>query len=136
MLGSVAAIVAAGVILATGWMPIDPLLSILVAMLILRSAWKVVSQAGHILLEGTPEDLDAVHIREVLMEEVAAVNDVHHIHLWSLTPSYPLLTLHVNLKPGSDYVLALQQVKRVLVKRFNIQHSTVQLEFEHCIDSH
>ena len=136
LLGSVAAIVAAGVIIATGWMPIDPLLSILVALLILRSAWKVVSQAGHILLEGTPEDLDALHIREVLLEEVAAVADVHHIHLWSLTPSYPLLTLHVNIKPDSDYVLTMQQIKQVLVKRFNIQHSTVQLELEHCLDSH
>ncbi len=136
LLGSVAAIVAAGVIIATGWMPIDPLLSILVALLILRSAWKVVSQAGHILLEGTPEDLDAVHIREVLKEEIAEVEDVHHIHIWSLTPTYPLLTLHVNLKQDSDYVLALQQIKQVLVKRFNIQHSTVQLELEHCIDHH
>ena len=136
LLGSVATIVAAGIIIATGWMPIDPLLSILVALLILRSAWKVVSQAAHILLEGTPEDLDAVHIREVLIEEIAAVEDVHHIHLWSLTPSYPLLTMHVNIKPDSDYVLALQQIKQVLVKRFNIQHSTVQMELEHCIDKH
>ena len=136
LLGSVAAIVAAGVIIATGWMPIDPLLSILVALLILRSAWRVVSQAGHILLEGTPEDLDAVNIREVLMEEIAEVEDVHHIHIWSLTPTYPLLTLHVNIKHDSDYVLALQHIKEVLVRRFNIQHSTVQLEFEHCIDHH
>jgi len=136
LLGSVAAIVAAGVILATGWMPIDPLLSIVVALLILRSAWNVVSKAGHILLEGTPEDLDAVHIREVLKEEIAEVEDVHHIHIWSLTPTYPILTLHVNLKPGSDYVLALQRIKQVLVKHFNIQHSTVQLELEHCIDHH
>lgn len=136
LLGSVAAIVAAGVILATGWMPIDPLLSILVALLILRSAWKVVSQAGHILLEGTPEDLDAVHIREVLKEEIAEVEDVHHIHIWSLTPSYPLLTLHVNLKQDSDYVRVLQQIKQVLINRFNIHHSTVQLELEHCIDHH
>lgn len=136
LLGSVAAIVAAGVIIATGWMPIDPLLSILVALLILRSAWKVVSQAGHILLEGTPEDLDAVRIRDVLMETIPAVEDVHHIHIWSLTPTYPLLTLHVNLKQDSDYVLALQQIKQVLIERFNITHSTVQLELERCMDSH
>ena len=134
LLGSVAAIAAAAVILITGWMPIDPLLSVLVALLILRSAWKVVKQAGHILLEGTPEDLDAVHIREVLKQEIATVEDVHHIHIWSLTPTYPLLTLHVNLKQDSDYVQALQQIKQVLVKRFNIQHSTVQLELDRCID--
>lgn len=136
LLGSVATIVAAGIIMLTGWMPIDPLLSILVALLILRSAWQVVRQAGHILLEGTPEDLDAVHIREALKEEVAAVEDVHHIHIWSLTPTYPLLTLHVNLKQDCDYVQVLHQIKQVLVRRFNIQHSTVQLELGHCIDQH
>lgn len=134
LLGSGAAIVAAGVILVTGWMPIDPLLSILVALLILRSAWQVVRQAGHILLEGTPEDLDAVHIRDALKEEIETVDDVHHIHIWSLTPTYPLLTLHVKLKEGSDYEQALKQIKQVLVKRFDIQHSTVQLEMEHCLD--
>jgi len=134
LLGSVAAIVAAGVIIATGWMPIDPLLSILVALLILRSAWHVVSKAGHILLEGTPEDLDAVHIRQVLKQEITEVDDVHHIHIWSLTPNYPLLTMHVNVKQGSDYELALQRIKQVLVTRFQIHHSTVQLEREHCTD--
>lgn len=136
LLGSVATIVAAGVIIVTGWMPIDPLLSILVALLILRSAWKVVKQAGHILLEGTPEDLDAVHIRETLTAEIADVADVHHIHIWSLTPGYPLLTMHVNLRQGVDYVQSLRQIKQVLVKRFNIEHSTVQLEQDHCIDHH
>jgi len=136
LLGSVAAIIAAGVIIATGWMPIDPLLSVLVALLILQSAWRVVRQAGHILLEGTPEDLDAQRIRDVLKAEVAAVDEVHHIHLWSLTPSYPLLTLHANIKPGSDYVQTLQQIKQVLVHHFKIQHSTVQLELENCLDHH
>lgn len=136
LLGSAATIVAAGVIIATGWMPIDPLLSILVGLLILSSAWKVVRQAGHILLEGTPEHLDAVYIRKVLMEEIADVDDVHHIHIWSLTPSYPLLTLHVNLKQDVDYTQALRQIKQVLVKRFNIEHSTVQLELEDCTDHH
>jgi cobalt-zinc-cadmium efflux system protein len=136
LLGSTAAIVAAVIILLTGWMPIDPLLSILVALLILRSAWKVVTQAGHILLEGTPEDLDAVRIKTVLMEEIPQVEDVHHIHIWSLTPSYPLLTLHVNISEDSDYVHALQQIKQVLVERFNITHSTIQLEQEHCFDKH
>jgi len=136
LLGSAATIIAAAVILVTGWMPIDPLLSIMVALLILRSAWGVVRHAGHILLEGTPEDLDAVHIKEVLKDEIPAVDDVHHIHLWSLTPSYPLLTMHVNIKQNSDYLNTLQQIKSVLVKRFKIEHSTVQLEQDRCIDRH
>lgn len=136
LLGSAATIVAAAIIIATAWMPIDPILSVLVALLILRSAWHVVKQAGHILLEGTPEDIDAMHIRDALKEEIASVEDVHHIHIWSLTPSYPLLTMHVNLYQNSDHVQTLRQIKEVLTKRFNIQHSTVQLELEHCIDKH
>lgn len=136
LLGSAATIVAAGIILATGWMPIDPILSVLVALLILRSAWKVVKQAGHILLEGTPEDVDARLIRDTLKQEVASVEDVHHIHIWSLTPSYPLLTMHVNVRRDLDHDLTLRQIKEVLVSRFNIQHSTVQLELGHCIDKH
>lgn len=136
LLGSAATIVAAGIIIATAWMPIDPILSVLVALLILRSAWKVVKHAGHILLEGTPEDIDAKHIRDALKQEIPSVEDVHHIHIWSLTPSYPLLTMHVNLSRNSDHVQALRQIKEVLVKRFNIQHSTVQLELENCIDKH
>jgi len=136
LLGSAATIIAAGVILMTGWMPVDPLLSVLVALLILRSAWAVVRHAGHILLEGTPEDLDALNIKEALKEEIPAVEDVHHIHIWSLTPSYPLLTLHVNIKQGSDYLDTLQAIKQVLVRRFKIEHSTVQLEQDRCIDHH
>jgi len=136
LLGSAATIVAAAVILLTGWMPVDPLLSVVVALLILRGAWAVVRHAGHILLEGTPEDLDALHIKEVLREEIPAVEDVHHIHIWSLTPSYPVLTLHVNIKQGSDYLETLQAVKQVLVRRFKIQHSTVQLEQDRCTDLH
>jgi len=136
LLGSAATIVAAGVILMTGWMPVDPLLSVLVALLILKSAWAVVRHAGHILLEGTPEDLDALNIKEVLKEEIPAVDDVHHIHIWCLTPSYPLLTLHVNIKQDSDYLDTLQAIKQVLVRRFKIEHSTVQLEQDRCIDHH
>jgi cobalt-zinc-cadmium efflux system protein len=102
----------------------------------LRSAWKVVTQAGHILLEGTPEDLDAAQLKQVLMESVPDVRDVHHIHIWSLTPAFPLLTLHVNVGDQSDYAKVLNQVKHVLIERFNIEHSTVQIESTHCVDQH
>jgi cobalt-zinc-cadmium efflux system protein len=134
LLGSVAAIVAAGVILWTGWMPIDPLLSLLVALLILRSAWYVVRQSVHILLEGTPEGLDVELLRQTITERLEAVEDVHHVHVWSLTPERPLLTMHVTVTDEQCCARVLAEVKVILAERFGITHSTVQVESGGCAD--
>ncbi len=134
LLGSVAAIAAAGVILLTGWMPIDPLLSLLVGLLILRSAWFVVRHSTHILLEGTPEHVDVERLRSTLTETVPAVQDIHHIHVWSLTPERPLLTMHATVDESTDPSLILRELKAVLTKHFGIHHSTIQLETGHCFD--
>ena len=128
MLGSAAAFVAAVIILFTGWMPIDPLLSILVALLILRSAWVIVRHSTHILLEGTPEEIDVAKIQASLIKGVPEVKDVHHVHVWSLTTEYPLLTLHVTVDHLDDYSVMLNNIKTILVKEFNIMHSTIQIE--------
>jgi cobalt-zinc-cadmium efflux system protein len=133
LLGSVAAISAAGVILLTGWMPIDPLLSLLVGLLILRSAWYVVRHSTHILLEGTPEDVDVEVLQSTLTEAVPAVQDIHHIHVWSLTPERPLLTMHVTVAEETDTGAVLVQLKRILTERFGIHHSTIQVE-PRCVD--
>lgn len=135
LLGSVAAIVAALVILWSGWVPIDPLLSILVALLILRSAWYVVRQSVHILLEGTPEDVDVELLRRTISESIDEVVDVHHVHVWSLTPGHPLLSMHVSVVSGLCASDVLVEVKKVLVERFGIEHSTVQIESEGCADN-
>ena len=134
LLGSVAAIAAAVVILATGWTPIDPLLSLLVAGLILRSAWMLVRQSGHILLEGTPRHLDIEEIKRELPAAVPAVSDVHHVHAWSLTAERPLVTLHANVREGADHSRVLQAIKAHLSDRFAVEHSTVQLEPGPCAD--
>jgi len=134
LLGSVAAIIAAGVILWSGWMPIDPLLSLLVGLLILRSAWYVVRHSTHILLEGTPEDMDVERLRTTLTEEVPAVQDVHHVHVWSLTPERPLLTMHATVAEAADLAAVLAHLKRILSERFGIHHSTIQVEPQHCFD--
>jgi cobalt-zinc-cadmium efflux system protein len=134
LLGSVAAIVAAGVILWSGWMPIDPLLSLLVALLILRSAWYVVRHSVHILLEGAPQDVDVEALRNVLTEAVPAVQDIHHIHLWSLTPEWPMLTMHVTVAHEGNCSEVLACLKKILVERFGIRHSTIQVEPGECFD--
>jgi len=134
LLGSAAAIIAAGVILLTGWFPIDPLLSVLIALLILRSAWKVVRDSTHILLEGTPPDIDVQILKQALVEAVPCVQGVHHVHVWSLTPKEAMLTLHVNVDEGTDMTRVLSRIKQVLIDRFGIEHSTIQVEAAECVD--
>jgi len=131
LLGSVGAIAAALIILWTGWMPIDPILSVVVALLILRSAWRITKEAGHILLEGTPPGIDAASVGAAL-GEVAGVLDVHHVHVWSLNTERPLLTLHAVVEDGADRNRVLRDANRVLEERFGIRHATVQLEHGGC----
>jgi len=134
LLGSVAAISAAGIILWTGWMPVDPLLSVFVAVLILRSAWFVTKRSAHILLEGTPEELNVEELREALKSQIPAVFEVHHVHVWSLTPERPLLTAHVCVSNEVEYDQVMQQIKSLLKERFGISHSTLQIEYGVCAD--
>src|SRR5262249_25945951 len=78
MLGSVAAIAAAGIILATGWTPADPILSVLVAVLILWTAWQLMRDAAHVLLEGAPPQLDGARIAADMVASVPGVQEIHH----------------------------------------------------------
>ncbi len=136
LLGFIAAIAAAAVILATGWTPIDPLLSILVALLILRSAAGIVKSSAHILLEGTPAGLDLALLRDDLTAAVPSVTEVHHIHAWSLTAGQSLVTLHVRCAPGADPSSVIPAINQRLKSRFGITHSTIQLDAEDCPDEH
>ena len=129
MLGSVAAIVAAVVILWTGWLPIDPILSVLVALLVLRSAWIVAGDSLHILLEGAPAGLEPDLIRADLVQTVEGVCDAHHIHAWSITQERPMITLNVRLTEGADATSAVAAVKRRLQERFGVRHATVEVDF-------
>lgn len=134
LLGSVAALVAAAVILTTGWMPIDPLLSILVCLLLLRSAWKLLRDSGHILLEGAPRGVDVREIGPDLVAEIAEVDDVHHVHAWSLTQERKLVSLHARLAPGAHADGVTARIALRLQERFGLGHATVQIEHEACAD--
>ncbi|SDG48598.1 cobalt-zinc-cadmium efflux system protein [Onishia taeanensis] len=136
LLGSVAAIVAGAVIFATGWMPIDPLLSLLIAALILRSAWKLTRESAHILLEGAPDGLDVAQIEYCIPQQIDAVSEVHHVHAWSLTPARPMVSLHATLADGMDRHEAMVAIKALLDERFGISHATIQLEArDYCLDA-
>jgi cobalt-zinc-cadmium efflux system protein len=134
LLGSVAAVVAAIVILATGWIPIDPLLSVVVALIILRSAWRVVADSGHILLEGSPPGFDSRALRDQLRSALPFVLDVHHVHAWSISQERPMVTLHACVALGTDSAVAVREIKRRLAQEFRITHATVEIEYDTCGD--
>ena len=127
LLGSVAALVAAIVIIWTGWTPIDPILSVLVALIILRSAWSVVVQSGHILLEGAPEGFDRRAVIKELREDVPGLRDVTHVHAWSVTQERPMVTMMVSLEDGADPAGVKAAIRKLLQDRHGIGHATIEL---------
>ena len=134
LLGSVAAIIAAGVILWTDWTPIDPILSVLVSLIILVSAYRLVRDAGHVLLEGTPKTIALKDLEPALVEAVDGLKSVHHVHVWSITPERPMATLHACIAEGADGTQITRAIKRELKSRFSIAHATVEVEFGRCAD--
>jgi len=135
LLGSVAAIVAAIVIIYTGWTLIDPILSVAVAMLILRSAWSLVKRSAHVLLEGAPDWLDVSDMQERVVANVPGVAGIHHVHVWGLTPQQLMLTMHVTLTcnvPSQSEVV--RRVKAFVEQEYGIGHSTVEVEIDGCAD--
>ena len=134
MLGSVAAIAAAIIIMTTGYTIADPILSVLVALLILKSAVGITKESAHILMEGTPEGADGARIADDLIGNVPGVCDVHHVHAWSLGSNRAVATLHAQLKPEADAHVTLGAIKARLSEKFGIGHATVQIEEESCPD--
>lgn len=132
--GSLAAVLAATIVLFTGWLPADAWLSLVVAALIARGAWRLLVDSAHVLQEGVPQGLDVPALQARLVATVPAVVDVHHVHAWSLDARDVLLTLHVRLAAGADPGQALQAVKHVLMSEYGIGHSTVQVEPADCVD--
>ncbi len=134
LLGSVAAILAATLIMAFGWHKADPILSILVAVLIIRSGWSVVKKSTHILLEGTPNNINDTQIKQQLMQAIPSITDVHHIHVWSLTNDIKIMTLHVQVDEIQQETDVLKNIKSVIKDQFHIQHTTIQVEHLPCPD--
>lgn len=130
LLGSVGAILASIIILYTGWTPIDPILSVLVALLILRSAWKLLKNTLHILLEGAPDNAGSTQITEHLLKTVPGLQDVSHIHVWSLTSGRVLATLQVQPIEGADLRSVVKQVEQELKTKFDIEHPTIGIDWD------
>lgn len=128
LLGSVAALAAAGIIILTGWMPADPILSVLVALIIVRGAWRVVSESGHILLEGTPGNFDVEAVIADLVEHIDGVDAVHHLHAWSITEDRRMVTLQARIADSIATTDAIAAIKSRLHDAHGIDHATVEIE--------
>lgn len=131
LLGSVGAIIAALVIMTTGWTPIDPILSVLVSCLVLRSAWSLLKESVNELLEGAPQSIDVATLKRNMRRSLPEVRDVHHVHVW-LVGEKPLMTLHVQVVPPHDHDALLDRIHHFLEEHYQIEHATVQMEYQPC----
>jgi cobalt-zinc-cadmium efflux system protein len=134
LLGSVGAVAAALLVRWLGWNWADPVLSLLVSLLILNSAWRLLRRSSHILLEGVPEGMNTGDVEEALRGADTSIRDVHHLHVWQLASGSRMATLHAELHEGASSTTAIRSINGVLAERFGIQHVTVQIDVERCPD--
>ena len=127
MLGSIAAIIASIVIIYTGWMPADLIVSVIVALIILRSAWYIVKESAHILLEGAPDGLDRRAIRKDLLETFSELRCVDHIHAWSISQERPMITLEAQIEANASIEENTRAIKAHLSEKFGVSHATVEV---------
>jgi cobalt-zinc-cadmium efflux system protein len=134
LLGSVGAIAAALIIWQWGLLWVDPLLSVFVSILILRSAYKIIKDSSHILLEGKPQELDTQQIRQDLMA-LDGVADIHHMHLWSISEQEPLMTFHALLKDDYNGDNMIDVMLEMLRTKHGLIHATIQIEYSDCLEN-
>lgn len=127
LLGSIAAFIAGAVIYRTGWMQIDPLLSMLVALLIVKSTLGVLRDSYHILMEGVPHHIDYLQVGRNL-QQIEGVLAVHDLHVWEMTPGHSALIGHVEIADLQSWPTLLITIKAMLLEQHGIDHITLQAE--------
>lgn len=127
--GSVGAITAAVVISVTGWTPFDPVVSILIGVLIIYSAWRLLWDVVHILMQGVPVHIDLDSIKRAILS-VDGVTGLCDLHIWSLTSQVDSLSAHVVVDDMGRNKEILQQLRQLISTRFGIDHVTLQIEDE------
>ncbi|HEX9393500.1 MAG TPA: cation diffusion facilitator family transporter [Gemmatimonadales bacterium] len=132
LLGSLAALVAGGVILATGWTPPDPILSLAISLLVLVSAWRLVRESVDVLLEAAPAHIPLAAVHERLAS-VPGVSSVHDLHVWTVTSGVVAMSGHLVVRDPGDHQRVLEQVQDRM-GAFGIGHVTVQVEREQVCD--
>jgi cobalt-zinc-cadmium efflux system protein len=135
-LGSVAALGSGILIYATGWLPFDPILSLVISLLVLHSSWALIRDSINILMESTPKHLDPGAIRQSVML-CDGVENVHDLHVWSLGSQSHALSAHIVVPTHSDPSEVRNRVEEVLRGRYHLSHTTLQMEVHRaCEESH
>ncbi len=129
LLGSCAVLVAALVIVTTGWTLVDPLVSIGIALLIVASAWGVLRDSTSILMEASPSGIDAEAVATAIVD-VDGVTSVHDLHVWRITSGFDALAAHVLVGRGEDCHGLRREIEAVLRDRFGITHTTLQVDHD------
>ena len=132
--GSVAALAAGLVIYLTGWLPIDPLLSLFISVLIGVASFNVLREVLRVLMEGAPKGVDIAQIKQA-MTGVEGVTGVHHVHVWSLSSNRHALSAEIQLDEIGQWESVCPQLQALLRQRFGVDHSTLQPETEESIAS-
>ncbi|MDK6075972.1 cation diffusion facilitator family transporter [Massilia varians] len=127
LLGSIAAIASGAIIYFTGWLRVDPILSIFVAMLILRSTGGILRESYHFLMEGVPIDIDYLEVGASL-KAIDGVLDVHDLHVWDMSPGHPALIGHLEIASLDQWPTVLAAVRAMLREKHGIDHVTLQPE--------
>ena len=135
LLGSVGAIIAGLLILLFNWNIADPIASVIVAVLILISGYRVTSDSVHILMEGTPTDLSITDIEKCLTSLEGVIN-IHDLHVWTITSDFPALSCHLVVEEHIDRDELLKEAAKLLDEKFSIEHSTIQMEGVHANIEH
>jgi cobalt-zinc-cadmium efflux system protein len=126
-LGSAGVLVAALVILVTGWRYADPLAGALIGLLVLASSWSVIRDSVHILLEGAPRGIDPQALGRRLTQ-MPGVAEVHDLHVWTITSGFAALAAHVLVERGDDCHARRRELEEVLLREFGIEHTTLQVD--------
>jgi cobalt-zinc-cadmium efflux system protein len=134
-LGSVGAIVAGIIMYFFEWYVADPIISVVVALLILKSAWGVLKHSIHILMEGTPITIDQEEVKQTL-EEIDGVKDVHDLHIWTITSGLDSLSCHLLIDDDKNGQEILQAAINRIEEKFKILHTTIQVEKSNLQHSH
>ncbi|MDQ0219919.1 cation transporter [Peribacillus cavernae] len=127
MLGSVGAIAAALLIMFFGWGIADPIASVVVSILVLISGWRVTRESFHVLMEGTPSQIDVQKVKASL-QNIPLVKEVHDLHIWSITSELTMLSCHMAITGEGNHDVVLLHAQSVLHNDFGIEHSTIQVE--------
>jgi cobalt-zinc-cadmium efflux system protein len=127
LLGSLGVVLAAVVVLTTGWLEADPLVSILIGVLVLVSSWSILRDSTSILLEAAPKGMDTRTVGARLAGAPGVV-EVHDLHIWTITSGFPALSAHVLVGRGEDCHGRRRELEQLLVSEFGIEHTTLQVD--------